>query len=74
MESILVSQSASKDVSKNAEPPPMLIFCYSRNLRYSTVFTTFFIEPKTIDCGGNFLDSARMINIAHLGMFSWAET
>ena len=43
---ILVSQSASKDVSKNAEPPPKLIFCCLRNLRYSTVLTTFCIEPN----------------------------
>ena len=55
MESILVSQSATKDISKNAEPPPKLIFCCLRNLRYSTVLTTFCIEPNNTIVEGTFL-------------------
>ena len=67
---ILVSQPATEDMSKNAEPPPKLIFCCLRSImRNSNVSNTI----CKLRLWREFLDSAEVRNTAHLGMFTWPK-
>jgi hypothetical protein len=48
---ILMSKPATEDMSKNAEPPPELIFAVCEVLCDTLLFSPHSAE---IDCGGNF--------------------